>query len=201
MSDIDTAINDFRTFCGEEDKWTFAKEQNGVKVHTRTVPGCSLNIARGVVKVNATVQQCYDYAMDAPKRPEWDKFIKESRKVRETEDGHVIVYLQSITKFPASARDFNIDLVTKRFDDGSVVVFGKMPETEDVPPVKGVVRGKCINSGYIFVPNEDNTTTLTFVMQLDMGGWLPTSIVNMVMVDEPLCLISFRDKVEELAKK
>jgi len=32
-----------------------------------------------------------------------------------------------------------------------------------------------------------------------MGGWLPSSIVNMVMVDEPMCLAQFRDMVEKEA--
>jgi len=200
MSDMDAAIDAFRTFCMEEDKWKPAKEQNGVKVHTRTVEGSSLSIARGIVTIKAPVEKCFEYAMDATKRTEWDKLIKECRKVRDADNGHGIFYMQSVAKWPASARDFIIDLYSKHFDDRSIVSLGKCPEAEEVPPVKGVVRGKCINSGYIFVPNEDNTaTTLTFVMQLDMGGWLPASVVNMVMVDEPLCLVNFRDKVEAAA--
>jgi len=198
MSDIDAAIEAFRTFCGEEDKWKPAKEQDGVKVHTRTVEGSSLSVARGIVTVKAPLQKCLDFAMDASKRTSWDKVIKESHKVRDTEDGHQIFYMLSVAKFPASPRDFLIDLYTKRYDDKSVIIWGKCPEKEEVEPVKGVVRGKCISSGYIFVPNEDDTsTTITFVMQLDMGGWIPASIVNMVMVDEPLCLAQFRNLVEK----
>jgi len=159
-----------------------------------------LSIARGIVTVKASLQKCLDLAMAAEKRSSWDKIIKESRKVRETEDGHIICYMQSVAKFPASARDFLIDLYVKRFDDGSVVAYGKQPEKEEVEPVKGVVRGKCISTGYIFVPNADDTaTTITFVMQLDMCGWLPASIVNAVMVDEPLCLAQFRNVVEKEA--
>jgi len=200
MSDLDAAIDAFRTFCNEEDKWKLAKEQDGVKVHTRTVEGSSLSIARGVVTVKASLQKCLDLAMAAEKRASWDKIIKEARKVRDTDDGHVIFYLQSVAKWPASARDFLIDLYIKRFDDHSVVAYGKCPEKEEVEPVKGVVRGKCISSGYIFVPNADDTaTTITYVMQLDMGGWLPASIVNMVMVDEPLCLTQFRNILEKEA--
>lgn len=202
MTDLDTTLEEFRKFCGEEDKWKPAKEADGVKVHTRTVEGSSLSIARGIVTVKAPIQQCFDFAMDPSKRTSWDKVIKESHKVRDGEDGHFIVYMQSIPKWPASARDFVIDLVVKRYEDRSIVIWGKSPETEEVPPVKGVVRGKCCNSGYIFVPNADDTeTTITFVMQLDMCGYIPAAIVNMAMVDEPLCLAQFRAKVEELAKK
>jgi len=200
MTDLDKAVEDFRTFCGEEDKWTLAKEANGVKVHMRTVEGSSLSVARGIVQVKAPIQKCFDLAMDASKRTSWDKVTKESHKIRDTEDGHSIFYMQSVSKWPASARDFIIDLYIKRFDDGSIIAYGKSPETEEEPPKKDVVRGKCISSGYMFVPNADDTlTTITFVMQLDMCGWIPAGIVNMVMVDEPLCLAQFRDLVEKEA--
>ena len=158
-------IDAFRTFCGEEDQWKPSKEADGVKVFSRTVEGSSLNVARGIVTVKATVDQCFEYAMDASVRTSWDKMMKEARIVRTTDDGHTIAYMQSIPKWPASARDFVIDLYHKRFDDGTIVVLGKTPEAEEVPPVNGVVRGKAINSGYMFAPNADGTTTVTYIMQ------------------------------------
>jgi len=100
-----------------------------------------------------------------------------------------------------ASRDFIIDLFVKRFDDGSIVILGKTPEKEEVPPVDGTVRGKAINSGYMFIPNGDGSTTVTYIMQLEMGGWLPNSVVNMAMVDEPLCLRNYRDKVEAKYKQ
>ena len=78
MSEQDKAVDEFRTFCTEEDKWKPVKEQYNVKVSSRTVEGCSLNIARGVVTVKASVQECFDYMMKADERHVWDKMIKEA---------------------------------------------------------------------------------------------------------------------------
>jgi len=197
-SELDAAVDAFRTFCGEEDKWKFSKEQYEVKVSSRVVEGSSLTVARGVATIKASKQKCFDFIMDPSTRTEWDKMMKEVRKVRETEDGHFIYYMQSVPKWPVSARDFVIDLYVRRYDDGTIVAFGREPEKEEVAPVSGVVRGKCINSGYMFVPNADDTaTTVTFVMQLDLGGWIPSGVVNMVMVEEPLCLGRAKKLIEE----
>jgi len=201
MSDQDKAFDDFRTFCGEEDKWTLSKEKDGVKVSSRTVEGCSLNIARGVLTVKATVDQCYECMMDSSTRCDWDKMIKEARLVRKVDDNHFVFYMMSVAKWPAASRDFIIDLHVKRYDDGTIVCLGKSPEAEEVPCPKGVVRGKAINSGYIFAPGTDGTTNLTYVMQLDMGGWLPTSVVNMAMTEEPLYLAGFRESTEKKYKQ
>jgi len=198
MADNDAAIEEFRKFCAEEDQWKLAKEANGVKVHTRSVEGSSVNISRGIVTVKAPVEKCFEFAMDASRRTSWDKVVKESHKIRDGENGHQIVYMQSTAKWPASARDFVIDLTVKRLDDKTIIVWGKSPDTEEEPVPKGIVRGKCISSGYIFAPNADDTeTTITYTMQLDMCGSVPNFLVNMYMVDEPLCLANFRDIVEK----
>jgi len=202
MSDFDTVVEQFRTFCTEEGPWKPAKEADGVKVHTRTIEGSALNVSRGIVTIKAPVEKCFELAMNAEKRTTWDKVTKESRLLKKIDDTHFLTYMQSMAKWPASARDFIIELAVKRFEDKSIVVYGKTPDSDDTPVPKGVVRGKCISSGYIFVPNADDTeTTVTFVMQLDMCGSVPNFIVNMVMVDEPLCLAQFRALVEAEAKK
>jgi len=202
MSDLDAAIDKFRVFCTEEGPWKLAKEENGVKVHTRSIEGQSLNVSRGIVTVKAPVEKCLELAMDTTKRVSWDKVVKECRKIRDTDDGHHIIYMQSTSKWPASPRDFIIDLFVKHFDDKSVVIYGKSPEHDDTPVPKGVVRGKCISSGYIFVPNADNTeTNITYIMQLDLCGSVPNFLVNMYMVDGPLSFIEFRKIVEAEAKK
>jgi len=202
-ADLDKACADFRHFTlEEEDKWKPIKEANGVKVHSRPSEGSSLNISRGVVKVKAPLQKCLDLAMDPDRRTTWDNVCKESRKISEPGENRVLVYMQSQAKWPAAARDFIIDMYVKKYEDGSVVAYGKSPEKDDVPQVKNIVRGKCMNSGYIFVPNADDTeTTVTFVMQLDLCGSIPNFLVNMAMVDEPLCLARFRDAVEGSLKK
>ena len=62
------------------------------------------------------------------------------------------------------------------------------------PRVNGYVRGKIHVSGYLVHPNDnqygiDGGCTVTMVSHIDLGGNIPTSMLNMLSASAPLKLM------------
>jgi hypothetical protein len=61
------------------------------------------------------------------------------------------------------------------------------------PPVKAFVRGKCLFSGTQFIKLSETQTKVIYVGQLDLGGWVPAFIGNIINVKQPMCIAKMRE--------
>ena len=188
----------------EEDQWAPVTEEHDVKVTTRTVPGNPLRVARGVAVMKATKQAVVDVAFDPEARTKWDSLTVEARKVREIDADHFVFYMKSPSKGMVWARDFSAE--ARRFvdDDGAVVIMFASQEKgkEDCEATKSCVRGKINNCAYVIQEEAGSTaeaplTRITYILNLDLAGWIPTSLVNTVLSEGPINLYKFRKLVEE----
>jgi hypothetical protein len=186
----------FKQLCKETeaDGWTKVTEKHGVVVHTKKVSSSPLAISRGVATIAAPTAAVRALAVDADRRCEWDTLLAEFRVLRTISENEKIGYMKSIAKWPVSARDFVIHVKARDTAEETVVLAVKGDNAE-MPPQKGVVRGTVINSGFVIEQNPsdpERSTVIYYAIQLDLAGWIPTSIVNQVLADEPLGLIQFR---------
>merc|ERR1711871_66078 len=81
-------------------------------------------------------------------------------------------------------------------DSGDVLVCSRSPVDDSslYPRINGFVRGKIHVSGYLIHPNDnqyglDGGCTVTLVSHIDLGGNIPTSMLNMLSVSAPLKLM------------
>jgi hypothetical protein len=69
-----------------------------------------------------------------------------------------------------------------------------------VPPASGYVRAVSQTSGYIAkaIRLDDGSigTRLTYVVQMDPAGWIPSYIANAVALAQPMCVAAIRKLVE-----
>lgn len=162
-------FEEFKKFAKEEEGWKFNVEKHNVKAYTRSIPGSSLNVSKGVTVVNAPVEKVLEVLTAAEKRSEWDKLTAECREVRAISETERIWYMKTVNAFMVSSRDFVIHFKLQRDEKtGAVVSLFKTEEpAEEVPPQKGCVRGKVINSGYIIEPLESDPqkTNVIYVIQ------------------------------------
>ena len=178
--------------------------KEGVAVDGKSAEGSALRIARGKTVAKCGMDAVVQLIEDASRRCEWDNMTVKTTVPRVIDDHCRIVYMQSIAQFPASARDFCTEVRSKMMDDG--VTFAQIcnsqePGQEEIAAAKGFVRGQTLNSGFILKKLGDAETEITYIMCLDLCGWLPTALVNKVMADGPLALAKLRDIAEKDAKK
>jgi hypothetical protein len=83
------------------------------------------------------------------------------------------------------------------------MVFSQSIKHEKTPEISGFVRGELLTSGYIIEPvdgTQQKESKVTYIVQLDPKGWLPTSVVNSVAVDQPKTLASLRNFINTKTK-
>ena len=103
----------------------------------------------------------------------------------ESDPAGLIVVSRNAVKSAAggliSARDFVDAASCRRLEDGSILQGGCSIDFEECPPEKQFVRGNLYPSGFIAKP-AGNGTSLIYVVQSDIKGWIPKSVVESAMV-------------------
>ena len=60
------------------------------------------------------------------------------------------------------------------------------------------IRGEIFPSGYILKEIDENSCKVQWIGQVDIKGWLPIWVVNMMSIDEPLTILVLRDSYLKL---
>merc|ERR1712048_271074 len=101
---------------------------------------------------------------------------------------HTTIYAKFRTPPGIVNRDFVYDGFHGMLDEHTSFSLGKSVERSDCPPSKDTyswVRGEIQVSGYIAQDcSDDNGCELTYIVQADPKGWLPTWVVNLVAADQ-----------------
>ena len=76
-------------------------------------------------------------------------------------------------------------------------------EHPSCPPQKGFTRAKCFFSGTMMQKVSETQTRMYYVAQVDLAGWVPSFVANIVNEGQPLSIARLRDFAmsEEKAKK
>jgi hypothetical protein len=117
--------------------------------------------------------------------------------VKQIDDFTNVVYMAFKGKFPVAPRDFCLACSYKKDADGKYVQIVRSVYDEEVPVVPGFVRAKLLTSGFIITPyrvtGRDKLMSLvTYIVQFDPKGWLPTFVANKLAEYHPLSIARIR---------
>jgi hypothetical protein len=84
------------------------------------------------------------------------------------------------------SRDFVMQNYVEKLPDGtlSIVVFTVPEKQNKVPEKKSPIRGSCHIGGWSMEPVEGNKTRLTLVLEIDLKGNLPQTILRQANKDQ-----------------
>lgn len=103
-------------------------------------------------------------------------------------------------KFPVAPRDFSLVCSSRKEKDGSYLQVLRSIHHEDIPEMNGFVRAKLFASGFIIRPirvpeTKQMISSVTYILQFDPKGWLPTFIANKLTEYHPLTIARIRSFV------
>jgi len=105
---------------------------------------------------------------------------------------------------PLKARDFIFKAISFQINTRQIITIGySIGEDHEyyVKPSQKYVRGEIGIAGYLFTANEDLTrTTFTYMIQVDVAGWIPKWITNLVSSDQATNVARVRDALEKFQK-
>lgn len=185
----DEGLNKLRELSTGDEGWKADKEKEGVSIHHRYVEGSSIVMMRGKLEIPASAKAVLECTEDLETRKQWDELFIEGSNVETLDDSHQVLHFKFKSgTMMVSNRDFVMARSVRTNDDGTIVANHVSIEHPDVGENKGFVRGEIDVSGYFIEPLSDSSCRVTYVVQLDPKGWVPTAAVNLVAVKQPLVL-------------
>jgi len=164
------------------------KNKQGVDIYTMHPPGTKLVLIRGDVQdIPCTTTQMLEFFKNLENFYIYDiMLLKASAKIVEKfDDQHEIEYSQFALPWPLSPRDF---LWFQYFgmENDICVTVSRSVTHPDCPSIPKFVRGEILQTGYIARPMGDKKCSLSYVVQVDPKGWIPTWAVNMSAADQAM---------------
>ncbi|KAL6070528.1 hypothetical protein QOT17_006798 [Balamuthia mandrillaris] len=186
---FDKAVDNLFALEKAED-WQFLKENRGVKISKKVVPGSPASLMRGEKLMDCSVEELKAILRAVERRKEWDPLTASCKKVKQVTDLSAIAYIQFVTSWPVSVRDLCYYASFRTLEDGTLVFAAFSVEDKACPPVSSNVRADLLASGFIIRPLQDQEGKchVTYLIQVDLKGWLPGWITNLVGEEAPLVL-------------
>lgn len=166
------------------DDWKLEKEDDGVKVFLSLVAGSKYKAYRGVVDIKADVAKINALQEDVAGSCKWIHACAEMRLLK-TEGDNSWTYSKIDMPWPVTGRDVVIHVTTEKTADGGLIRHLKAEPTY-IPEEKGEIRVPKLIGEWKLVPKGAGVTEVTYQVQTEPGGSIPSWLANSFVVDAPM---------------
>jgi hypothetical protein len=175
--------------------WQLAKEEDGIKVYLNHSPTSQYQSFRGVALIKADVPTLSHLQENLTIACKWLYACADMRLLKIDGD-RTFVYLTTALPWPADTRDMVLQVQTEQTDDGSVIrhlsaVIGMEPV------VPGLIRVEQLQGVWQMVPKGERETEVTYQMQAEPAGDIPSWLANRFVIDAPMVTLKTLRAVAE----
>ncbi|MBD3649632.1 MAG: START domain-containing protein, partial [Pseudomonadales bacterium] len=179
-----------------EESWRLDREEDGIRVYTRSVDDSRYRAFRGVVELETSLPGAVGLLDNTAACEEWLHLCKESHLIKEVDWSERYIYQISDLPFPASTRDAVFQASISQQANGDIHI--DLTSYPDFIPETKYVRIRDSHGQYLLQKIGEHTTRLTWTMYIDPGGSLPAFLVNRLLTDIPFkSLEQFRNVVRQ----
>ena len=169
-----------------EDAWRLEKMSHGIKVYSRAVADSPIRAVRGVVKINAALDDALSLLQNIDARLSWDEMCVETYLVDTPAPGIEKIYLHHDLPWPVKDRDMILQTEWKiDTNTGVAHMYGKAV-ISGVSEYRDRVRVVNAENQWIITPLADGGLELQAVMHADPAGPIPAWVLNWLSVDAPI---------------
>jgi hypothetical protein len=165
------------------DEWKLAKDEDGVKVYTRSVEGSKYKAYRGVITIKATPERIEQLQEDTTNSCKW-LYRCQQLKVLKYQGQDSWTYMRIEMPWPVAARDVVLHIKTEQAGTGGFIRYLKGEPTY-TPPADGYVRVSSFEGKWQVLPKAAGTVEVTYEAQSEPGGSIPSWLANSFVVDAP----------------
>lgn len=164
-------------------EWVLEKDEAGVRVYTRSVPGWSVRQFRGVVEIEARVESLLALLDDNASCPRWIHNCILSELLEQSDLYRKHSYMQTKAPWPVKKRD-TILLTTTTITDGHVEITGTA-KPDYRPQDRKFVRIPKQEIRWELTPLGNGYVQVVFETKFDPGGSVPDWALNRTLIDTP----------------
>jgi hypothetical protein len=178
--------------------WKLVKDENGIKVYSRMVPGSAIKELKTVAKINANAHSLVAVLADVTAQPKYVYSCIESKLLSYTNKQKQIYYQHIYVPWPLTNRDgvffqqIQQDSITKIITVSAKLLPGYVPTYEDR------VRIPKMNSVWTIYPDPNGGIIGEYYISINPGGDVPSWIVNLFIEQAPIESVAQLRKVVEL---
>eukprot|EP00817_Percolomonadidae_sp_ATCC50343_P003145 CAMPEP_0117423626 /NCGR_PEP_ID=MMETSP0758-20121206/4198_1 /TAXON_ID=63605 /ORGANISM="Percolomonas cosmopolitus, Strain AE-1 (ATCC 50343)" /LENGTH=255 /DNA_ID=CAMNT_0005206899 /DNA_START=20 /DNA_END=787 /DNA_ORIENTATION=+ len=151
--------------------------------------------------INVPAKDALRWSSDMENIPKFDDYIKNMcihsdlsgkiptlSKNEENKRGYGLAKVEIHgVSYVVTGRDFVVVIGFEELDNGICLAPMTSVEHEGLPPTD-LVRGNITNHGSIFIPDKDKKgCTVINVNHIDMNGWIPASVMNLITNNIDVC--------------
>lgn len=180
--------------------WEPLLEKNGVTAFK--IPGPIMTV-KSEINLPFSVIDVFAMLTNTDRQKELDPQRQIQEKLKKFSSHTWVDYIRFKAVWPTSARDF-INLSHWRIlNDNRVVLFAFSTDKFNnlrAPGADGTVRGDMLLGGFILTPTPQGTK-LQYLVETDLKGSLPSSVVNFAANTQPLMLVTLKQKLDQDKEK
>jgi len=201
ISDNCKVVEDLLMLANEIDGWTIEGVNSEVTIARKILADSPIHIIRGTGNVKSSIESIWEDFQSYENLKKWDKLFYATEQFEKVVHSNK-VELYSIDylayrspTFLVASRDFCVFSASKRIGD-KIVVTAYSVNYNNCSDRTSYVRGELKTSGSIVEKIDDNTVKLTYLVQIDPKGLLPTFVVNWVATEQALNVHYMRQHFE-----
>eukprot|EP01088_Endostelium_zonatum_P005902 TRINITY_DN178_c0_g1_i1.p1 TRINITY_DN178_c0_g1~~TRINITY_DN178_c0_g1_i1.p1 ORF type:complete len:243 (-),score=64.67 TRINITY_DN178_c0_g1_i1:84-812(-) len=178
-----------------------------VKVFRKSNPGSTTTSLKSIAVVPHSIEQFYKDFEDLDIYKKWDLMLQSlffvEKKKHTDENGKEVTYVVLWQKFNAPTMIKNRDLTlfgkSAFLPDGRWAVgFKSIVDPKKLPEDPAFVRGELAESGFVLRKVEvdgKEATEVTYIVQLDPKGWIPTWAVNQTAGEQSKVVVNMKQEL------
>lgn len=167
-------------------EWKEVRNEQGIRVYTRSFEGSDMDEFRGVGVINAGIDVIGEVLRDIPALTQWMPDLKYAKIVSMKNRNNLIIYNVIHGPGPVSDRDVFVESkASADYDKGVVTITMRAVMKNSRGLRSGCERVAFLNGMYILKYLDRGKTQVTYQVKSDPGGWIPASIANMTSKEFP----------------
>jgi hypothetical protein len=183
--------------------WQLIEDDEGIKVWSLAIPGRDLPGFRGIVTIDATVEEVMKFVIDTDQHTQWMYNCDESRIVKRYDDAHGILYNRINAPWPVYDRDVLLDIAYRYTPQRTAVTFRFRNTDEfEMPVPHRVVRIPRLEGFFRIWQETPTKTNVLYQVEVDIGGDVPDRSARRYARNLPFeTLEKLREKLEQSHKR
>lgn len=172
-----------------DSEWKLRKDNNGIKIFTRSIEGSDFDSFRGEVTLNTTLSTLMAVHADVAYVKEWLKGCESAELLSEISAEGYYAYFKTDSPWPVKDRDYalkytiNQDATDHSLTLSFTTAVGLVPESDDCVRITKL-NGFWKMTPLMAAPNKPQVKVV-YQVNADPGGTVPAWLANSFVVDQP----------------